>query len=47
MDLMSNPPQGEDTLPLDLREDVVFLCWCNKRGCRAYIKKVEQEEEIG
>ena len=27
---------------LDLREDAV--CWCNKRGCRAYIKKVELEE---
>ena len=27
---------------LDLREDAV--CWCNKRGCRAYIKKTKEEE---
>ena len=27
---------------LDLRENAV--CWCNKRGCRAYIKKAKEEE---
>ena len=33
----------KDLDDLDLREDAV--CWCNKRGCRAYIKKVDLEKE--